>query len=88
MIYFAIFHGRVHLIVFGFNVWGLPGGMGGCKFKEERVNALAEIIKSREPYFDVLLLTELWMEGDHSKLHKAANQAGLYMTGFRELGSR
>ena len=66
----------------------MPGGLFGCQFKEERVNALAEIIKSREPYFDVLLLTELWMEGDHSKLHKAANQAGLYMTGFRELANR
>ena len=90
VIYFAVFHGRVQLIVIGFNVWGMPGGkvLGGSQFKEERMHALAKIIKSREPYFDVLLLTELWMEGDHSKLHKAANQSGLFITGFRELGSR
>ena len=88
VIYCAVFYGRVQLIVIGFNVWGMPGGLGGCQFKKERMHALAKIIKSREPYFDILLLTELWMESDHAIMHKAANHAGLYITGFRELASR
>ena len=88
VIYFAVFYGRVRLIVFEFNVWGMPGGIGGCQFKKERMKALAKIIKSREPYFDVFLLAELWMQKDHEILQEAANQAGLYMTGFRELANR
>ena len=29
------FHGRTKLHVFEFNVWGMPGGIGGCKYKKE-----------------------------------------------------
>ena len=33
-IYFGYFHGIVSLKVFAFNVWGMPGGLGGCKYKK------------------------------------------------------
>lgn len=62
--------------------------MGGCKYKAERMKALADIINvTRSPYFDVFLLTELWMQADHELLEKAAKSVGLHMTGFRQLAS-
>lgn len=61
--------------------------MGGCKYKAERMKALAELIRSRSPYFDIFLLAELWMQADHQLLEKAAKEAGLHMTGFRQLAS-
>jgi len=85
--YFIYFHGRTKLHVFEFNVWGMPGGMGGCKYKAERMKALADLIKSRKPYFDLFLLAELWMQADHELLAKAAKSVGLHMTGFRQLAS-
>ena len=50
--------------------------------------ALAELIRKHEPYFDIFLLAELWMEKDHNLLQEAAQDAGLYMTNYRELASR
>ena len=50
--------------------------------------ALADVIQSGTPYFDILLMEELWMEADHSTLANASKQAGLYMTEFRQLASR
>jgi len=85
--YFIYFHDRTKLHVFEFNVWGMPGGMGGCKYKAERMEALAELIKSRTPYFDIFLLAELWMQKDHQLLEEAAKNASLHMTGFRQLAS-
>ena len=76
------------ILVFEFNVWGMPGGIGDCQYKKERMKALANIIRSREPYFDIFMMAELWMEDDHALLKEAANETGLYMTGFRELSSR
>jgi endonuclease/exonuclease/phosphatase family metal-dependent hydrolase len=76
------------LHVLSFNVWGMPGGLGGCKYKQERMEALADMIKSRTPYFDLMLLTELWMQADHQLLEDAAKNVGLYMTGFRQLASK
>ena len=86
--YFIYFHGRVKLKVFAFNVWGMPGGLGGCKYKAERIEALAGLIKARSPYFDIFLFEELWMEPDHNKLQAAAKSVGLYATDFRQLASR
>jgi len=86
-IYFGYYHGIVTLKVFAFNVWGMPGGLGGCKYKKERMIALANVIQSGTPYFDILLMEELWMEADHSTLANASKQAGFYMTEFRELAS-
>jgi len=86
--YFIYFHGRIKLHVFEFNVWGMPGGIGGCKYKAERMKALADMIKSRTPYFDLFLLTELWMQADHELLEEAAKNVSLHMTGFRQLASK
>jgi len=85
--YLIYFHGRTKLHVFEFNVWGMPGGMGGCEYKAERMEALADLIKSRSPYFDLFLLAELWMQADHQLLEEAAKSVGLHMTGFRQLAS-
>ena len=82
------FHGRTKLHVFEFNVWGMPGGIGGCKYKKERMEALADMIKSRTPYFDIFLLTELWMQADHQLLADAAKNVSLHMTEFRQLASK
>ena len=65
-----------------------PCFTGGCKYKKERMAALAELIRKHEPYFDIFLLAELWMEQDHNLLQEAAKDAGLYMTNYRELASR
>ena len=56
------------ILVFEFNVWGMPGGIGDCQYKKERMKALANIIRSREPYFDIFMMAELWMEDDHALL--------------------
>ncbi len=85
--YYIYFHNRVKLHVFAYNVWGMPGGMGGCQYKAERMKALSEIIRSRTPWFDIFLLEELWMQADHELLEAAAKSAGMHMTGFRELAS-
>ena len=71
-----------------FNVWGMPAGLGGCKYKLQRMAALHNILSSRHLDFDVLLLEELWMQADHALLAKAAKKAGLEITGFRQLASR
>ena len=77
---------KLHVI--NFNIWGMPGGLGGCKYKQERMEALADMIKSRKPYFDLMMLTELWMQADHQLLEDAAKNVGLYMTGFRQLARK
>ena len=82
-----ISHNTTKLTVLNFNVWGMPGEIDGCKYKPERMEALADLIKSRTPYFDLFLLTELWMQADHQLLEDAANSVGLHMTGFRQLSS-
>ncbi len=77
----------VKLRVLSYNVWGLPGVIGGVQYKAERMRALSEMIRSRTPYFDILLLQELWMQPDHELLKAAAKSSGLHMTGFRELSN-
>ena len=79
-----ISYNTTKLIVLNFNVWGMPGGIDGCEYKPERMEALADLIKSRTPYFDLFLLTELWMQEDHQLLEEAANSVGLHMTRFRQ----
>lgn len=72
------------LKVISMNVWGMPAGMGGCKFKQERIAALADLV-SRGGY-DLFLLQELWMQPDHEAV-AAALPFGYHMTGFRQLAS-
>ena len=81
---YVLLYKTTRLTVLNFNVWGMPGGMGGCKYKPERMEALADLIKSRTPHLDLFLLTELWMQADHQLLKEAANSVGLHMTGFRQ----
>jgi hypothetical protein len=83
--------GQIKLKVLSYNIWGLPSGivgcLGGCKFKDERLQDLAYHIRSRSPKFDVFLIQELWMRKDHQILKDAANSANLYMTEFN-IGQR
>ena len=81
-VYCSRLYGIYYLFVFH-----ILGGMGGCEYKAERMEALADLIKSRSPYFDLFLLAELWMQADHQLLEDAAKSVGLHMTGFRQLAS-
>jgi hypothetical protein len=76
--------GQIKLKVLSYNVWGLQNGIvgkiGGCKYKDERLQDLAYHIRSRSPKFDVFLIQELWMRKDHQILKNAVNKANLYMT--------
>ena len=76
----------VELKILSYNLWGLPH-IYNSKYKSERISAFANKMKYRQPKFDILLLNELWMQHDHSLIQKAAQEAGLYMTEFRQLAS-
>jgi hypothetical protein len=80
-VYFVYYHNCVALRVISLNVWGMPGGMGGCKDKAARIKAIAE--KVSEANFDVMTLQELWMEPDHDTIAAAANASGYHITQFR-----
>ena len=91
VIYFVYFHNCVRLKVLAYNVWGMPGGQGGCKDKTQRIKALAKEISSRRlgangEDFDLILLEELWMSGDHYTIQNSLPK-GFYMTEFRDLAS-
>ena len=73
----------VSLNVMQYNVWGVP--QTHSLYKTERMKGLAQLIKNRKLKFDILILNELWMEHDHYVIQQAAQEAGYYMTGFREL---
>ena len=68
-------------------MWGLPVGLGGCRYKDERLAALANLLRDPEaPSFDVLLLQELWMASDHAVIAQALPE-GFHITPFRALSS-
>ena len=71
------------LRVMVFNIWGLPGVMGGCKDKKIRMRGLADMIRLRQQNFDILILTELWMKHDYLQIKEAAIDAGLKITGLK-----
>ena len=73
---------HVTLKIMQYNVWGIPAI---SQYRNKRMQGLVQIIKNRNPYFDILTLNELWDEQDHNLIHQAAREAGLYMTGFKEL---
>jgi len=90
-IYLVYFHNCVRLKVLAYNVWGMPGGLGGCKDKTQRIAALANEISEQRlgqggDDFDLILLEELWMEPDHTTI-KSLIPEGFYMTEFRDLAS-
>ena len=47
------------------NTWGMPASLGSV-YKEDRMIAIGEHISKAE--FDVYLLEELWMRGDHATI--------------------
>ena len=65
-----------------YNVWGIPAI---SQYRNKRIQGLAQIIRKRNPYFDILTLNELWDQHDHNLIQQAARKAGLYMTGFKQL---
>jgi len=83
-VYFVYYHNSIALRVISLNAWGMPGGIGGCKDKAERIKAIAKMVS--EGQFDILALQELWMEADHTEIAKAVLE-GYYITGFRQLSS-
>ena len=52
--------------VFSLMVWGSPGSFG-TEDKELRIKAIGEYIGNNTEY-DVFLLNDLWMRGDHEKI--------------------
>ena len=84
VIYFVYFYNCVRLKVLAYNVWGMPGGIGGCMDKTERMAALAEAIGQQKlgsngEDFDLILMEELWMSADHATI-KSKLPEGFYMT--------
>ena len=59
---------RISLRVLAYNVWGMPSRLGD-KDKKVRMVALAEML-SRRLDFDVLLLSELWLQKDHELIRQ------------------
>jgi len=91
VVYFVYFHNCVRLKVLAYNVWGMPGGIGGCMDKAERMTALAEAIGRQslgdsEDDFDIILMEELWMQADHATI-KSKLPEGFHMTEFRDLAN-
>ena len=59
---------RMPLRVLAYNVWGMPSRLGD-KDKGVRMVALAEMFSSRLD-FDIILLSELWLQKDHELIKK------------------
>lgn len=59
---------RMSLRVLAYNVWGMPSRLGD-KDKRVRMVALAEML-SRRLDFDMLLLSELWLQKDHELIRQ------------------
>jgi len=73
----------IGLKVMSLNTWGMPASLGSV-YKEDRMIAIGEHISKAE--FDVYLLEELWMRGDHATI-KAHLPEGYYMTEVGDLSS-
>jgi len=91
VIYFVYFHNCVRLKVLAYNVWGMPGGIGGCKDKEDRIQALSwavgnQSLGANQEDFDLILFEELWMQADHNTIQSNIPE-GFHMTEFRGLAS-
>ena len=56
----------ITLNIFSLMVWGSPGSFG-VEDKELRIAAVGEFIRNHTEY-DVFLLNDLWMRGDHEKI--------------------
>jgi len=73
------------LNVFSLMVWGSPGSFG-TEDKELRMEAIGNYIGNHTE-FDVFLLNDLWMRGDHEKI-RTLIPTGYQMSGVGELALR
>jgi len=75
----------VTLSVFSLMVWGSPGSFG-VEDKELRMAAIGQFIRNNTEY-DVFLLNDLWMRGDHEKILSLIPE-GYQMSGVGQLSVR
>ena len=55
-VYFINYHNRIELRVISLNVWGMPGGLGGCKDKAARIKAIAKKVSEGGQFFEILTI--------------------------------
>eukprot|EP00092_Neocalanus_flemingeri_P078714 GFUD01097960.1.p1 GENE.GFUD01097960.1~~GFUD01097960.1.p1 ORF type:complete len:369 (+),score=63.63 GFUD01097960.1:213-1319(+) len=75
----------ITLNVFSLMVWGSPGSFG-TEDKELRMEAIGNYIGSHTEY-DVFLLNDLWMRGDHEKIRSLIPE-DYHMSGVGQLALR
>jgi len=75
----------ITLNIFSLMVWGSPGSFG-VEDKELRIAAIGEFIRNHTEY-DVFLLNDLWMRGDHEKILSLIPE-GYQMSGVGQLSVR
>jgi len=75
----------ITLNIFSLMVWGSPGSFG-VEDKELRIAAVGEFIRNHTEY-DVFLLNDLWMRGDHEKILSLIPE-GYQMSGVGQLSVR
>lgn len=84
-VYFIYFrcsnYNCVGLKVVALNTWGMPTLLGS-EYKTERMKGIGDQVAKGD--YDVMLLEELWMEGDHWSIAERL-PAEAVMTGFRQL---
>ena len=69
------------LNVIALNTWGMPATFGS-EFKTQRMKAIRDEVAKGD--YDVFMLEELWMQGDHGTVASQVPK-GYFMTKFREL---
>ncbi len=79
-VYFVYYRNCIPVHVVSLNVWGMPGGIGGCKDKAARIKAISKLVSKGD--FDVMTLQELWMQADHEEI-AASIPKGFHITAFR-----
>ena len=50
-VYFINYHNRIELRVISLNVWGMPGGLGGCRDKAARIKAITKRVSEGGEFF-------------------------------------
>merc|ERR1719154_849360 len=81
----SILQDSITLNVFSLMVWGSPGSFG-TEDKELRMKAIGNYIGNHTEY-DVFLINDLWMRGDHETIRKLIPE-GYQMTGVGQLAMR
>jgi len=73
------------LSILSLMVWGSPGSFG-TEDKELRIKAIGEYIRNSTEY-DIFLLNDLWMRGDHEKIRTSLPE-GFQMSSVGDLSLR